>query len=297
MRLSDMIIEKAVLVRDGEFEALGLSNTESDKKLLSFLEDEKFVLETMNNPSITSLITTQEIGRKINNNRLGILCVENPRVAFFQLHNLLSKQSEYCRKSFPTQIGENCSISPLAYIEKENVIIGNNVTVEEFVSIRGHCVIGDDSIIKSGSQIGGSGFEFKLIKECILDVQHCGGVVIGKNVIIWPNVTIHKAVYPWDDTRIGDFVRINSNTHIDHGVKVGKLARICAGCIVSGRTEVGEKTNIGPNSVISNRIVIGKEATISLGAVVTQKVEPEERVTGNFAITHDRFLENLRKIK
>ena len=52
--------------------------------------------------------------------------VSYTHLVFFKLHNLLSKNSMYVRKKFKTIVGDNCSISPLSYISKDNVKIGNN---------------------------------------------------------------------------------------------------------------------------------------------------------------------------
>jgi len=297
MYLSEIPIQNAEMISDGVFDIMGLSNTRYSKRIVTFLEDEKYLEEAIANPYITCFITTKVLADRIDKEKYGILCVEEPRIAFFTIHNMLGKTEEYSRKNFVSQYGEKVQISPLAYIEKENVIIGNNVVIEEFVSIRGHCVIGDNCVIKSGTQIGGQGFEFKNDDDKILDVTHCGGVIIGSNVIIWPNVTIHKAVYQWDDTCVGEYSRINSNTHIDHGAKIGRQTRIGAGCVVSGRAQIGDQVSIGPNAVISNRIGLGTAAKISLGAVVTKDVPNNQRVTGNFAIEHEKFLKNLREIR
>ena len=41
--------------------------------------------------------------------------------------------------------------------------------------------------------------------------------------------------------------------------------------------------------------MIGNKAKISIGSVVTKPVMENERVTGNFAIEHSKFLENIKK--
>lgn len=68
--------------------------------------------------------------------RFGVCIVEDPRLTYFRLHNYLSKDALYNRPCFPTQIGANCKISNHAVIADRNVVIGNNVTIEEFVVIQ-----------------------------------------------------------------------------------------------------------------------------------------------------------------
>lgn len=281
--------------RDGEFEVLGLSNSEINSDILTFAEDPKFFNEIIGNPNITSIITKREYVEYFVNSIQGIAFSTKPRLSFFNLHNSLASNEKYASPTKQTVIGDNCHISSLCYIDPQNVVIGNNVTVEEFVSIRGHCRIGDNTVIRSGCQIGGEGFEFKQNGDSFYNVKHCGSVIIGDNVILWPNVTIHKAVYPWDSTYIGSNTNINSQVHIDHGAKIGRRSEICAGAIISGRCKLGNFSFVGPGAILSNRVSIGTNSRASIGSVVTKNVENEKTVTGNFAIDHKKFIERLRK--
>lgn len=287
-------IKGVEVYRDGEFEVLGLSNSEINRDIITFAEDPKFFDEILENHNITSIITKEEYVEYFADSVQGIAISEKPRLAFFALHNLLASNPNYSPMREKTVIGEDCHISNLCYIDPENVVIGNNVTIEEFVSIRGHCRIGDNTVIRSGCQIGGDGFEFKKNGDAFYNVIHCGSVIIGDNVIIWPNVTIHKAVYPWDSTYIGDYTNINSQVHVDHGAKIGKRAEICAGAIISGRCKLSDYSFVGPGAILSNRVFIGANSRVSLGSVVTKRVEDGKTVTGNFAIDHSRFMERLK---
>ena len=48
-----------------------------------------------------------------------------------------------------------------------------------------------------------------------MGVKHLGGVKIGKNVEIQHNTCVDKAVYPWDDTIIGNNSKIDNLVHIE----------------------------------------------------------------------------------
>ncbi|MGI5977542.1 MAG: UDP-3-O-(3-hydroxymyristoyl)glucosamine N-acyltransferase [Candidatus Limivicinus sp.] len=285
------------IVNDGEFDVLALSNSEIDGKALSFAEDPKYFDEIRDNANISCLITSAEYLKFFTGKNYGIAVSENPRLDFFRLHNRLADDKNYNPESRPSSVGKNCSISSLAYIAPNDVIIGDNVTIEEFVSIRGRCTIGSNSVIRAGCRIGGGGYEFKKNGESFYNVEHCGQAVIGQNVIIWPNTTIHKAVFPWDSTLVGDNSNIASQVHIDHGAKIGKRCEICPHVLVAGRCKVGDYSFLGPSAVLSNRIEIGEYARVSLGAVVTKDVPSHETVTGNFAIDHSRYMEFLKTIR
>ena len=196
---------------------------------------------------------------------------------------------------FKTRIGTNCNISSQAVIADKNVIIGNNVTIEEFAVIRENTVINDNSIIRAGCKIAGEGFEFKNTSEEVFHVSHIGGVIIGESVEIQYNTCIDKAIYPWDNTVIGDHVKIDNLVHIGHAVKVDSRTMIVANSGIGGRVSIGEDVWIGFGATIRNGIHIGDRARTNMGSVVTRNVGTEEAVTGNFAIPHKDFIANLKK--
>lgn len=295
MRLSDLFPTEQVR-RDCEFDALGLSNSRYDGRLLSFLDSPRYAGELLANPAVRAVLCTTAAVAQLPAAMGAVIC-ENPRRAYFELHNRLAQSPDYCPLLMPSMIPESCRISPLAYIAPTGVVLGENVTVEEFVSIQGPCHIGDDCVLHAGAKIGGAGYEFKYFGDEVLDVTHCGSVEIEENVILWENVTVHRAVYPWDVTRIGEGSRVGAQSHIDHGAKIGRWVKVCAGCVVSGRTEVGDHALLGPGSVSSNRIQVGSGAKVLLGSVVTQDIPAGETVSGNFAFDHAKHIDQLKKIR
>lgn len=296
MILSEIIelVEGLSLLKNGEFTTLGLAIAECDEKILTFIENEKYI-DSLSD-KITALITTKEIGDKLKD-KYGIIISENPRVDYFKLHNKLSSIEGYKREEFTTSIGEGCKISNLASISDKNVIIGKNVIIEEFVVIRENTIIGDNSIIRSGVVLGGEGYEYKRIDGVIMNVNHCGGVIIEDNVEVQYNSCIDKALYPWDNTIIGEYSKLDNLVHIEHGVKVGKRCLIASRSTFGGRTIIGDDSWVGLGAVISNGLKLGSKVSISLGSVVTKNLSDGEKVSGNFAINHNKFVDFIRKIR
>lgn len=296
MKLSEIVklIPRGILLSDGEFTTLGLAVSKCEESLLSFIENEKYI--DIINDNITSIITTKEIGEKLKD-KYGIIVSENPRVDYFNLHNELSKFDKYTREKFKSKIGKESKISKLSSISENNVIIGNNVIIEEFVVIRENTIIGDNSIIRAGVIIGGAGYEYKRTDGIIMNVNHCGGVVIGSNVEVQYNSCIDKALYTWDNTIIGDYSKLDNMVHLEHAVKVGQRNLIASRVTIGGRTEIGNDSWIGLGAIISNGLVIGNEVNISLGAVVTKNLKDKERVSGNFAISHNKYIDFIKTIR
>ena len=294
MRLSDFFPTEQIL-RDGEFSALGLSNSKGPEGMLSFLEDARFASELLDNPRVCAVICRPEDGAAVAERKQGVVLSDTPRLTYFQLHNRLAELPDYCPPQSPSVIPESCHVSPLAYIAPTGVVLGENVTVEEFVSIHGPCRVGDNTVLHAGVKLGGPGYEFKYLSGGgVLDVAHCGGVTIGADVVLFENVTVHRAVYPWDETVIGDECRVNAQSHIDHGVKLGRRVKVCAGCVVSGRVEAGDGVKFGPGVTVSNRLTIGDGAQVLLGSVASKDVPAGAVVSGNFAVDHAAHLEQVK---
>lgn len=296
MKLSEIsnIVENIKVVKDGEFTSLGLAVSKCDEKLLSFIESAKYLAGL--GSSITCLITTEELADKLKE-KYGVIVSSNPRMDYFKLHNKLSENVAYKRKNYSTVIGEGCKISNLASISENNVTIGNNVTIEEFVVIRENTIIGDNSIIRAGVVLGGEGYEYKRVDGIIMNVNHCGGVIIGNNVEVQYNSCIDKALYTWDNTIIGDYTKVDNLVHLEHGVKVGERCLIASKTTFGGRTVIGKDSWVGLGAIISNGLILGDKVNISLGSVVTKNLNDGERVSGNFAISHDKYIDFIKSIR
>lgn len=302
MRLSiilDQMLERSQyeIRNEREFEYLAITDSELVEPVCTFLDNVKFIEAVKDN--VVMILTTEELAEEIEkrwSGRVGVGIVENPRILFFQMHNHLANNEEYVRQKFQTTIGEETNISPLASIAANNVTIGNNVTIEEFVVVRENTIISDNTIIRSGSKIGSQGFEFKYDGEKTFAVNHLGGVVLGKDVEIHCNTCVDKAVYPWDDTVIGDYSKIDNLVHIGHGVKMKDNVMMVSHSSLGGRTILESGVWIGLHATVTNGIRVGKNARVNIGAVATKSVPDNGSVSGNFAIDHKKFIEHIKGI-
>ena len=276
-----------------EFSTLGLVVSPVEEPFCAFVENEK-ALYTIGDNAVM-VITTPDLAPKLLTQRRGVCVTAQPRVVFFRLHNALARHGGYARPRFATKIGKNCSISPLAVVAKENVTIGDNVVIEEFAVIRDNVTIGDNCVIHAGVKIGFNDFEYKKENGKLFTVAHYGGVILGEEVELHSNTCVNKALYPWDNTVIGDRCKIDMLVQISHGVKVGNDTMIVGLSGIGGRTEIGENSWIGYGCIIRNGVHVGNNARANMGAVVSRDVADGQAVTGNFAIDHDIFMENLKR--
>ena len=292
MKLSELNFGK--VEKDGEFNWLGLTAEGYEgKKVLTFLNDEKYYKEIENNESITCIITTDEVAKKIEKNKYGIIISKNPRKDFFELHNKLVKENFYLTKR-ENKISEKAYISEKANIGEYNIIIEDDVIIEAGVTIYENVTIKKGAIIRSGSRIGGNGFEFSRFGDEVLSVSFAGDILIEENVEIQNNTCVDRGVF--DRTYLGKNVKVDNLVHIAHDVKIGDNSLIVACTLIGGRTRIGKNSYLGPNCTVKNGLVLGENSKVSMGAVVTKNVKDNEVVTGNFAIPHEQFIKNLKKI-
>ncbi|RHF67230.1 UDP-3-O-(3-hydroxymyristoyl)glucosamine N-acyltransferase [Fusobacterium mortiferum] len=285
MRLSEIRIGK--VIKDIEFDRLGLTAEEyKGKKVLTFLNDIKYLDEIEKNKTIVGIITTEVIAKELDR-KYGIVAVENPRKVFFELHNKLVDENFYFKKE-KNRISDKAIISQNSVIGEYNIVIEEGVIIEDNVTIYPNTIIKKNSIIRAGSRISGDGFEFTRLEEEILKVKFGGRTIIDENVEIQNNTCIDRGVF--SDTYIGKNVKIDNLVHVGHDVKIQENTLVVACTLIGGRTKIGKNSYLGPNCTVKNGLILGENSKVSMGAVVTKNVGDNETVTGNFAIPHSKFL-------
>lgn len=291
MKLSDVIgtIGGCNLISDGEFEILEQCTRIRSPLALTYLEDIKYAAY-LKNENISCLICTPDLQEFVSNIS-GIAVSNAPKTAFFKLHNFLASQDKW----FPTTIDPSARISPSAWISPYNVKIGKNVEIQPFAIINANTTIQDDVRICNGTVIAGQSFTAVPDgeKRAFL-VRDRGKVLIEEGAEICSVCHIACGTLENDITIIGAYSKLDAMVHVGHGTVIGRQTFIPAGVMISGNCVIGNNVWIGVNATISNRITIGNYGRVSLGSVVTKDVPSGATVSGNFAIDHQRFLQNLK---
>lgn len=290
MKLSILSSLGAQVARDGEFSFMAVMTTLKPGSLI-FAENEKWLIKALKSPLVTAVIVPEALSCRVPET-VGMILAPDPRGEFYRLHNRLDEVAEVLPHK-PSRFGSGCKISPLAYVDPENVVLGDHVEVQEFVTIYGPAVIGDHSILRAGVRIGSDGFQFpRDATGKILHVRHYGGVVIGADAEIRENTVINKGLFPGDVASIGDNTKVDAQCYIAHNVHVGSRCLIGPGVQICGSSTVGDRVWIGPQALISSELNIGDEAQIVMGAIVISNVKPGKKVSGNFAVDHEQHLRN-----
>ena len=289
------------IVQNTDFHALTFDVRNLLPHTLTYCGGVRYLERALAEERITSVLTTRsalEEYLKIASlpASKGVAVSDAPRMDFFAFHNYLASKTNFYSRPNKSSIGEGCTIGKMSSIDSHNVVIGDNVVIEDFVRIGANTTIGDGTIIRSGTVIGGDGFQFMRLPDSIGKVAHSGGVSIGACVELQAHCMIDKHIFG-GDTLIGNDTKLADGAHVAHCAKVGARCLVAAGAIILGSTVVGDDVWVGPGAIISNELDVGDKAFITLGAVVTRNVAEGEKVSGNFAIAHSRFLEQLRTIR
>lgn len=296
MWLSELQMDDVHLAQNGVFATMGLSSHPATG-LLTYISEEAYIPEIFSRGGdITSIIATKELAAHFTGKNYGLIVTDEPARMFYIIHNRLAAQEQYVGAPRQTKIHPTAIISPTAYIAPTNVVIGPNCVIHEHAVIKHNTVLGENVTIGACSVIGGMGFQYSRYEDGVFPVEHCGGVAIAQDVSLHSLVTVDKGLFPWQNTTIGKETKIDSHTHVGHGVEIGCRCAITAGTVFAGSVKVGDNAYFGLNATVA-RSVIGPEARVSLGAVVTKDVPSGQTVSGNFAIEHAKFLQHIKKIR
>ena len=292
MRLNELKSNQATVLRDGEYDRLGLA-TESfpGEKVLTFCADIKYLASATANPSVTCLITTQAIAEAVPEN-LGVILVDAPKTFYYQTHNIIAKNSRDARIK-PTLIDKTAKVHPSAVIAENNVLIGKNTVIGPNTVINEFVTIGDDVIIGPNNVLGGPAYQFYRDGEDLINVLTMGALVIEDKVETQSSVSIDNAVFK--TATVGKNTKIDSYAQIAHDFICGQRCLIMAHAVISGRVTMGDDVYVGPNVSVVNGLTLGSHSKASIGSVVTQNVQDGQVVTGNFAIEHKKWLSFIKE--
>jgi len=141
-------------------------------------------------------------------------------------------------------------------------------------------IMGENVKIGMYTAIGQTGFGFEPdLDGSMLRFPHRGRVIIGNNVEIGSNTCIDRGTF--DDTIIGDGVKIDNLVHVAHNVHIGDNTLVIAGTVIGGGVRIGKSCWIGINASIRENILIGDNVMVGMGAVVTKDIPNNTIVIGN----------------
>lgn len=260
---------------------------------LTFLDSERYLPTLLANSNIVAAFVTAQLRSNVEQSGRAVIETDDPRYDYHALHNHLARATKGKRA---TEIHPTATVHPAAYIAEWNVRIGPRIVVEPRATILEDVEIGSDCVIRAGAVLGSEGYEHKRTSRGILSVVHDGIVSIKDRVEIGANTCVDKG-FRFKPTLIGNDTKVDNLVHIAHSVVLGERCMVVASAMLGGSTVFGDDVWIGPNASVSSVLRVGERASVTLGAVVTKNVEADGRVSGNFAIAHDKLLAFLKTIR
>lgn len=292
MLLSNMLAGlSAEVVRDAEVTGFGPLNM-LDEGLLHYFSDPRFEHQLTALSGTRAVLTTREFEGVVPAG-FGLALCDNPKEVFLKVYRLHGEAIE-TPPPFTNAIDPSARIHPRAVIADHSVRIGANVSIGANAVIHERVVIEDDVFVGANSVLGGDGFEVGVVDGLQIVVPHYGSVLVRRGAVIKTNSSVDWGLYG-GCTEIGEGTVVDNLVHVAHNVRIGRNCQIIACVMLGGSTVIEDDARVGPNATVSNGLTIGRGARITLGAVVTRNVEAGGHVTGNFALPHAQFMDNLRK--
>jgi UDP-3-O-[3-hydroxymyristoyl] glucosamine N-acyltransferase len=271
------------------FDGVGVADSKAFESVLTFMDDSKYVSAVNANDKVKAVFV-RDGEQSLLRGDICALVVDDPKWYFFTLVNylaLVKVRSASVISAFAS-IHDSATIASIGVIVEDDVVIEPGVIVMEDVTIK------RGAVIRAGAVLGVNGFEHKRTSRGMLTVAHDGEVIVEERSEIGPNNTIIKG-FSYRNTVIGADTKLDALVHYAHGVQSGKRCLIAAAAMLAGHVTLGDNVWVGPKASISNRISIGDGAFVTLGSVVVRDVGVGEKVTGNFAVPHAKFIRNLKK--
>lgn len=270
-----------------EFHTLGLVEYDT-KEMCTYAVDSGFLEIAIRKKNVAVVFAHPEAAARYPSDK-SYVCTPHPAEAFYDLHNALVENTDFYGKNSTSEIDPRARVHESAYVAGEGVIIGEGAIVGPRAVIQEGTVIERNVLIKSGAVIGADGMEHKKFGDRRVKAIHAGGVHIGENSEIGANSVIVRNVFN-DHTRIGANVVIGNLVNVGHQCVVEDEAVVMPMALLCGSSTVRKGARIGPAAVVSNWVEVGRNAVVSIGSVVVKDVPDHQRVSGNFAVNHMRFL-------
>lgn len=294
MRLSELPMRKEDLLRDGEFASIGIAKEGKPKSLVAIRTSEEFEL-AIRSSSVSCIIVRRDSPREAPSN-LGTLLSDDPETALFEIHNHLASNADFYPGGKGNEISRSAKVHPTAFIAETDVRIGSNCEIAPRAVIMERSVLEDGVKIGPGTVIGGEAVRACRKGAQMVPVVSTGGVQLRKKVEIHANCLVDRATFG-GRTEIGEYSRFDNMVSVSQNSKLGRRTIVTACSVIGENVVMGDDVWVGPNATVSDEIRIGDSAFITIGAVVVEDVPPHKKVSGNYAIDHQKFIEFIKKIR
>lgn len=176
------------------------------------------------------------------------------------------------------QLGEDVEVGPYCVVGK-HVRLGARTRLVAHVVIDGDTWIGEECELFPFCSIGTTPQDKKLKSR-----GEPARLRIGKNNRIREHVTIHGGTpFGGGTTALGDNNMLLVGAHIGHDATVGSNVVFTNGAMAAGHTEIGDRAILGAMVGIHQFARVGKLAMVGAGAMVSHDAPPFAMIQGDRA--------------
>jgi len=282
------------MIRDAEISYVGKIPTDLPDRVVPAAKPQH--LESAKGHSgIAAFIVPADIAELVPH-EFGLAIAEAPQIATGIIQERICEIEGFQWESFPSKVDASARIDPSAHIAPNDVTIGAETYVGPNAVILPRSIIGNHCSIGAGTVIGMEAFDQAAHAQHKRLMKQSGGVTLADHVTVQANCTISRSTFG-GFTSIGKGTLVDALVYIAHDGSIGENVTICSNVSISGRVRIENSAYIGPQAAISNGLTVSEGATVSIGSIVTQNVPKRTRVTGNFAITHEKWLNMIRHFR
>lgn len=157
------------------------------------------------------------------------------------------------------RLGERVVLGPHVVVG-EGVVIGDDTRLFARVVLYPGVVLGARCEIHAGAVLGSPGFGYEPGPEGPVGFPQRGGVVLGDEVRVGANCTVDRSTF--ENTRLGDRVKIDNLVQVGHNVTIGEGVIICALAGIGGGATLEAGSILGPQGALA------PDATLGAGTIL-----------------------------
>lgn len=163
-------------------------------------------------------------------------------------------------------LGPGVTIGPFAVIEA-GVVVGEGTRIDAHAIVRSGTVLGRGNRVHPCAVLG----------DDPQDLAYDGSptrLVIGDRNVFREGFTAHRGTRAGSETVIGSDGFFMSNSHVGHNCRLDDRVVLASGAVLGGHVVVGERVFVGGNSAIHQHVRVGRLALLRGGAVISRDLPP-----------------------
>ncbi|OAI55387.1 hypothetical protein AYO47_00345 [Planctomyces sp. SCGC AG-212-M04] len=139
--------------------------------------------------------------------------------------------------------------------------------IDPFAIIKAGVELGDRCHVHSHAVIGGVPQDRRFSGEA-------SAVLIGEGTVIREGATVHRATGEGNTTVVGRRCYLMTQSHVAHNCVLGDQVTLVSGALLGGHVQIDDDVIVGGNTGVHQCVRVGCLAILAAGSLVSQDVPP-----------------------